>query len=71
MIKECRGRAASLLCTGTVTGLLMLLQKCIKRLTVKWWIGVERWEIGMGSGSVPIETSSCMGSIVVIADIFE
>lgn len=69
MIRECRGRAASLLCTGIVTGLLVLLQKCIKRLTVKLSIGVDRWEIGMGSGSVPIETSSCMSSIV-IADIF-
>lgn len=51
-------------------GVIGALQKCIKGLTVKWWIGVERWEIGMGSGSVPIETSSCIGSIV-IADIFE
>lgn len=70
MIRGCRGRTASLLCTGMGTGLLVLLQKCIKGLTVKLWIGVERWEIGMGSGSVPTETSSCMGSIV-IADIFE
>lgn len=32
-------------------------------LTVKWRIEVERWEMGMGSGSAPIEMSFCMGSI--------